>query len=1310
MDPRLPISQRRNEIEAAIRANPVVVVCGETGSGKTTQLPQICLAMGRGSGGGTGIIGHTQPRRLAARAVAARIAEELQTPLGGLVGVKVRFQDTTSRDTRIKLLTDGMLLAELASDPALRAYDTIIIDEAHERSLNIDFLLGILRGLVDKRPELRVVITSATIDPKRLASFFETKPGTPVPIIEVSGRTFPVSVRYQPPAAADDWEEYGRIDPGPVVDAVEQLLSPRLPEGDVLVFLPGEREIRMTADALRRAGTDAEILPLFARLSSQDQDRIFHPSGGRRVVLATNIAETSLTVPGIRYVVDAGLARLNRYDPQRKVQRLPIEPVSRASAIQRSGRCGRVAEGVAIRLYSEKSFNARPLFTDPEILRSSLAGVILQMKALGLGDIERFPFLDPPAPAAIKDGYETLFELGAIDKAATAGKLTDIGRAIARLPVDPRIGRMLLAAEREGAVDEVLVLAAALSIQDPRERPQGKQEDADRAQLVFRDESSDFVTLLKLWEQYEHAADQLAHSGLRDWCSQRFVSMVRMREWGDTVRQLRVMTDELGLRRGPRDAAPATPDRVHRAMLTGLISNVACREGAAGTHEYRGARGNQVSLFPGSVLFRKSPKWIMAAELVHTTRLFARNVAEIDPAWIEELAGHMFQHTLSDRHFDTASGEPSAWERVTMSGIVVVPRRRAPIARLDPAGARELFVREGLAVARWETPLPFMARNRAVLARAAEAEARLRRRGVAAPIESVAEWFDKRLPREVLDGATLTAWWNSPRGGASNPSLLDLPAGVALGPDAGRAFDGAMFPGTLKIDSGTGGDDEKSGEFSYALAPGQEHDGVTLTVALTSLPFLTLDRVGWLVPGYLPDVIAALIKSLPKAHRAPVEAKGDVGETARHLAELVTFGHGALPDALTEALEVLHDLRVPASAWSGVSLPTHLTLRIRVVDHHGVELGAGRDLAALLERFGGRIARARAAEARARFDQPVLTDWSFGDLPHEVASEQTGGSGRMYPAVIDRGEHVSLTLVESAEESARESHAGVRRLLALACREEVRALLDTLPRWGEMEKWYHQLGTAEQFADQMTCLVAERAFMAGHAPPRTRAGFDAMKDEGWARLVTVSREVGDVVARILEPRSKVAHRLSGGTPRLWAASIADIREHAAYLMPRGFLLLAGWERLRHYPRYAEGMRARLFRLREDGSGAETELLAKFGVHWKRFTGWVAGAMSAERAAAQDADAQVEHDRPRQAPGGKPGKAPLPQARRAAPRVNLEAGEWSMQPGNLPSGVLAYRWALEEVRVGLFAPELTPRASAAIQELEGLWSRAGTQSK
>jgi len=1295
-DAMLPILGRRAEIEAAIRAHQVVVICGETGSGKTTQLPQMCMAIDEArhrATGGTGnvLIGHTQPRRIAARAVAARIAEERGEALGRSVGFKVRFADQTSRETKIKLMTDGLLLAELGGDPMLSAYSTIILDEAHERSLNVDFLIGYLRGLLPRRPDLKLVITSATIEPKRFSDYFG---GAKVaPVIEVSGRTYPIAMRYRPMEGRGG----DAINPEAIAEAVEEL-DAAIDDGDTLVFLPGEREIRLASDAILRRRIGLEILPLFSRLSNAEQDRIFHRDPkARRVILATNVAETSLTVPGIRGVVDTGLAKISRYDAASKTLRLQVEGISQASANQRAGRCGRVAEGVCIRLFSEQSYKSRAIYTDPEIRRTSLAGVILQMRSLALGAIEDFAFLDKPDEAAIRDGYETLFELGAITSPDRSGETTAIGRAMARMPLEPRIARMLLGGHREGVLDDVIVLAAALSVQDPRERPSGRQEEAEQAQSLFRDQTSDFVTLLNVW----HASRDIGDEGQSwsSWCREHFLSIPRMREWRDMVHQLREVADEL-----PREAFEAAgevrgvggagakvgelsrADRVHRALLTGLISNVACRE-SDNSFEYRSIRGLSAVIFPGSALFARKPRWIMAAEMVKTSRLFARSLAAIEPAWIEECAGHLFKRQFADAHLDPASGQPRAFERVVLGSIVVVPRRAAALAPLDAGAARRILLLEGLAQCRWELDAEFMRHNRAIRERAKAAEARLRRRDVLVGDDALAAWFAERVPGHVCEQAGFEGWLVS--AAARDGRVLQWRMEDVLTPAAKRAMDEGAFPSEIEV--GT----EKCA-VAYAFAPGKDEDGVTVTVPLLALEGLA-ERAGWLVPGMVGDLVLALIKQLPKARRGELERKAGaegIEGAARACAEALEFGRGRFVDALSEAMLVLFEVEVPEKEWALGALAEHLKMRMRVVASGGSdeEIAAGRDVGALVKRLEARIATARSAAATAQIEQRGMTSWECGDLAE---------AGTSNVALVDQGASVMLTLAATPMVAAAQTRLGVRRLFAIAIAEEVTYYFDALPGWSETVRQYGAVGSEKELRDQMTCMIAERVFMEGQAPVRTLEAFEARLEAARMKLPNAARDVGALVASMLEPRALVAKRLSGGTNRLWAASIADIREHAAYLMPKGFLALAPADKLRQYPRYSLLMRERLLSLREDGSKVETDALAKFGPHWKRFTGFVAQAMSEERRLAEAAGEEAKNSNK---PDAGRGKAPLPQARRAAPKVNLDAGEWAMQPGNLSLAMEQYRWALEELRVGMFGAG-GARAAISVADVERLWKAA-----
>ncbi len=1274
--PTLPILARRAEIEAALRAHRVVVVAGETGSGKTTQLPQILHALAADP---RRAIAHTQPRRLAARAVASRIAEEMRVPLGGLVGYKVRLDDRTSGATRIKVMTDGVLLAELAGDPALDAYHSVIIDEAHERSLTIDILLGVLKGLLVRRPDLRVVVTSATIDPQRFSDFF----GGPdvAPVIEVSGRMFPVEVRYAPHGVNPD--DPADLSPEVVADAVESLVSPRLPEGDVLVFLPGEKEIRQTADVLRRRSVGGEVLPLFSRLSPAEQDRIFHPAGPRRVILATNIAETSLTVPRVRYVVDTGLARVTRYDPQRKVSRLPVEFVSKASASQRSGRCGRVADGIAIRLGSRGDFEKRPAFTDPEIRRTSLAGTLLLLKSLDLGPVGAFPFLDPPEAAGMRDAAETLFELGALPAPDVEVPLTTIGRRLARLPLDPRVGRMLLAADDEHAVAEVLTLAAALSIQDPRVRPAARADEADRAHLVFRHPESDFLTLLSVYDQYQHARDS---GGVAAWCRDQFLSLPRMREWTDTREHLAGIARDLGLRESEE---PARPERVHRALLPGLASNVACREAAS--TEYRGVRGNVVSLFPGSVLFAKPPKWIMAAEVVQTTRLYARTIAKIDPEWLEELVPHILTRTIGDRHLDPETGEPSAWERVTMSGVVLVPRRRVALAPHDAPGARAIFLKDGLATGAWVGPHAFLAANRATLDLATQIGARLRRRDVLLPPESLAAWFDARLPASVRDPATLDA---ALRDGSARNEALTLTLSEVVRPEARdavrRVADPAWFPEAVPLADEPG---SPTMTVRYVFNPGSDDDGVSFHVHLADLPLVSPARLAWLVPGLLPDLLLALLKTLPKSAGQALRGVPPQTELAPACAQVMDYGRGELPATFAETLATLFDVRLVPDVFSLAALPTHLRPRLVVLDDDGKVLAGERDVGSLVARLAPRAAKAAAARARRVFERDDITRWDF-DLPECVEVEHEGAVSTGVPTLVERDGRVALTLVASTDERDRLLPRALRRLAAMQCREEVEHHRLAFSAWPDLVRLYAPLGPEGELADAATCLIAERAFLHQRPTPRTSGEFDALLREQWGRLPTASRDVLEMIAAVLEPRAKIAQRLSGGTPRIWAASIADIREHAAYLLPRGFLSHLPWDRLRHYPRYVLTLRERLLNLREGGSTSEAASLAAVAEPWKRFTGWVARAMAAQARAGEA---------PTPSGAKRPAKAPLPQARRAAPTVNLDAGEWAIRPEHLPPAVGDYRWALEEYRAALFAASRPANAPTA-DTLRALWAK------
>lgn len=1312
-DPSLPIHHRREEIIQAIRNHRAVIVCGQTGSGKTTQLPRLALEAGRGV---RGVIGHTQPRRLAARAVASRIAEELSVPLGGFVGVKVRFTDRTSRATRIKLLTDGMLLAEAGSDPRLDEYDTLIIDEAHERSINIDLLLALARRCLEAREEFRLIVTSATIDPQRFSAFLGGE--RVAPVIEVSGRMYPVELRYRPPdgdprGRSDEWAV--EVESRHVAEAVGDLITSTPPEGDILVFLPGEREIRQVAAALQRepSVSGLSVLPLFARLSAAEQDRIFHPTRGeRRVILATNVAETSLTVPGIRYVVDTGLARVARYDPGAKVRRLPVEMISQASAVQRAGRCGRIAAGVCVRLYSERSFDARPAILEPEIQRADIAGVILRVLTLGLGDLEKLRLLDTPDPDALRDGYETLYELGAVDLAGPGCRLTDVGRRMSLLPLDPRPARVLLASVDEGCVREALVVTAALSIQDPRERPMGHQDEADLAQHVFRDERSDALTLLRLWSMF-HAAENE-----RDWCRRHFVSHARMREWVDTWLQLQDLAEESGLLdeetstpHGSTEPPRELPARLHRALLVGLIANTCCREEAHKHSMYRGFRTSGIALHPGSVLFRSAPRWIVAGEIVQTTRTYARMVVPIEPAWVEQLASHVLTRQTSDAHWDRETGEPVCWERVTLAGVVVVPRRKASLAKCDPASAREIFLLEGLTAIRGDTPgiagddrtASWVARVQSVLQRVSALESRLRRRDLRVSSQQLAAWWSERIPAWVVSVPTLKTWCGRASEhelNAAVPRISDVLVESVL---AGRLEDGS-FPDVLTVEAGTNSGEGRgpSWPLSYVYKPGADDDGVSVAIPLAELPLLSPSRAAWLVPGLLPQVLLALLKGLPAAHRDRLPDGSELGSLAETVLNLMLFAKGDLHQELSDAIEAVTGTRIAADVFTEQSRPDVLRLRVVVLGEDGRPIASGRDVSELHARLRNRVERARADRTRERFTRDGVTVWDFGPLPDQQVVS-IDGHPAAYPTLLDAGSSVTLTLEDNPIYSAELTRMGIRRLFALACREECEHRIEAMDSWAALKRLFAPLGDAGVLRDAIICLAAERAFMTTQTPVRDAAMFEARLQSQWGRLGQCVRECVDLVERILEPRSRIAARFAGGTPRLWASSVADIREQMAYLMPQGFLMLTPPERLWDLPRFMTSARERLFRLREDGSGVEKQALAQIAPHWKRFTGWVAAAMSIERERME----RAPNERAESRPGSDArGRAPLPQARRSAPSVNLDAGEWALRPGRLPPAVAEYRWALEEYRVRLFAPDAVPSRGATIgpRELDALWVR------
>ncbi|MDT5109029.1 MAG: ATP-dependent helicase HrpA [Mycobacterium sp.] len=1166
--PDLPVSERRDELAAAIRANQVVVVAGETGSGKTTQLPKICLELGRGI---RGTIGHTQPRRLAARTVAQRIADELSTPLGEAVGYTVRFNDHASDRTLVKLMTDGILLAEIQRDRRLLRYDTLILDEAHERSLNIDFLLGYLRELLPRRPDLKVIVTSATIEPGRFAAHFGD-----APIVEVSGRTYPVEIRYRPlevivPASVTgssrkrSSEDHDPDDPDhdvvrtetrdptdAIVDAVRELANE--PPGDVLVFLSGEREIRDTAEALRGALEHTEVLPLYARLATAEQQRIFQPHNGRRVVLATNVAETSLTVPGIRYVVDPGTARISRYSRRTKVQRLPIEPVSQASAAQRAGRCGRVAPGVCIRLYSEADFDSRPRYTDPEILRTNLAAVTLQMAAMGLGDIEDFPFLDPPDQRSIRDGVLLLRELGAFDR---EGAITDVGRRLAQLPVDPRIGRMILQADVEGCVHEVLVLAAALSIPDPRERPADREAAARQKHARFADEHSDFVSYLNLWRYLGEQRKERSGSAFRRMCREEFLHYLRIREWQDLTGQLRDIARGLGIREAG-DREPADPARVHAALTAGLLSHIGMRVGD--TREFAGARNSRFVLAPGSVLTKRPPGCVVVADLVETSRLYGRTAARIDPATVERIADHLVQRSYSEPHWEAKRGEVVAFERVTLFGLTLVARRRIGYAAIEPALARELFIRHALVEGDWQTRHHFYRDNVALLTELTELEERARRRDLLIGDDELYALYDARIPAEVVSVRHFDAWWKKQR--HSMPKLLTFNRDDLLRTDDADDRPDSWLAADVVL------------PLSYRFEPTAEDDGVTVHVPVDVLARLGGDEFAWHVPALREELVTALIKSLPKQLRRNFVPAPD---TARAVLADLDPDREPLLEGLSNALLRRTGVRVPLDAFDLDKLPAHLRVTFVVESTDGGELGRGKDIEALQERLAAPARDAVAAAVADGLERTGLLAWpdDLAELPRTVERQAAGRTVRGFPALVDAGAGVDVRVFATEAEQVAAMGPGTRRLLRLASPSPVKAVERALDPRTRLALSTNPDGTLaallEDCADAVVDLLAP-------TPAWGRAEFAALRDRVAGALTPTTLDVVGRVAKVLDAAQEVRLGMPDTPPAAHADAIADVRAQFDGLLPKGFVTATGVAHLADLVRYLTAVARRLERL------------------------------------------------------------------------------------------------------------------------------------
>lgn len=1298
----LPVSARRQEIEDAIRDHQVVIVCGETGSGKTTQLPKIALAMGRGKlnakpGQRGQLIGHTQPRRIAASSVAKRIAEELKTPLGEVVGYKVRFQDRLSKDASVKLMTDGILLAETQTDPDLKAYDTLIIDEAHERSLNIDFLLGYLRQLLPRRPDLKVIVTSATIDADRFADYFSSAKGK-APVLMVSGRTFPVEVRYRPFEESREYDLNNAI-----ADGVDELW--RGPQGgDILVFLPGEREIREAADHLRKhlshqpALRHAEVLPLFARLSQAEQDRIFQPHGQRRIVLSTNVAETSLTVPGIRFVIDAGTARVKRYSFRQKVEQLLIEPISQAAANQRAGRCGRVADGICIRLYDAADFNGRPRFTDPEILRSSLAGVILRMKALHLGAVEDFAFLEAPQRRAITDGYQLLAELGAVDE---ANELTPVGTTLSKLPLDPRVGRILLEARERGALDEVLVIASALSLQDVRDRPLDKQTQADQAHKQFDDEKSEFTGTLKLWKWLEdskggHGKDhKLSHRQYENLLREHYINVRRVREWRDIHSQLHTVVAE---HQWKLNTAPATYEQLHLSMLAGLLGNIGQKNDTEDW--YLGARGIKFHRHPGANLSKKPGRWIVCAELVETARLFGRGIANIEPQWLEQVGSHLLKKQVLDPHWEKKAGRVSAYERATLYGLVVYQQRRVDYSKVDPAGARELFIREALVghlhEDTWDSKLPFLAANRRTVREVQELEHKARRQDVLVDDELIYAFYEAQVPADISNGAAFERWWRD--ASRENPKLLFLTREELMRHEAAGITTQA-YPKTIRL----GGVDCAA---AYLHEPGDPRDGVSVTVPIFALNQVSEDRCDWLVPGMLKDKVQALLKTLhqrPRSRLVPLPATAE--KMTEALCQPEVFASGNLMDALLKLVREATQLPVQRNDIKVDMLPAHHFMHLRVVDEHGRQLGQGRNLGALKAELGSKArgafqalaslklqditapagapaaptpapvtdharrgpapgkAQAAAAPAppaaKASSAEQRHTAWDFGELPELMEIRKGGQTLIGFPALIDDGDAVRIEVFDEPEVAQARHRAGLRRLFALQIKDALKYLEKNLPGLQAMGVAYMAVGktdsgagggTLEELKNQILDLALDRAFLTDPLPADA-AAFKARVDEGRGRLTLIANEIARQAGVILTEYAAAVRKLKDSKPPADVAT--DVQQQLQRLVPKNFLSSTPYAQLQHFPRYLKAVQLRLDKLRGDPA-RDAARFAELRPQDQRF--W---RLVAERKGAQDARLQE------------------------------------------------VRWLLEELRVSFFAQELRTPQPVSIKRLDKAWAQLNT---
>ncbi|MCP3791722.1 ATP-dependent RNA helicase HrpA [Pseudomonas sp. N2-11] len=1231
-DDSLPIAAKRDEIKKALAEHQVLVIAGETGSGKTTQLPKICLELGRGS---HGLIAHTQPRRIAARSVAARVAEELGTPLGGLVGYQVRFEDQSDANTLVKLMTDGILLAETQHDRFLERYDTIIVDEAHERSLNIDFLLGYLKTLLHRRPELKLIITSATIDLERFSKHFDN-----APIIEVSGRTFPVETWYRPLTSEQD-EEGNPIEDDLTVDQAILATLDELAQhergqgkgpGDVLIFLPGEREIRDAAEILRKAQLrHTEILPLYARLSPAEQQRIFQPHAGRRVVLATNVAETSLTVPGIRYVIDTGTARISRYSYRAKVQRLPIEAVSQASANQRKGRCGRVEPGICVRLYSEEDFNSRPAFTDPEILRTNLAAVILQMLHLRLGAIDAFPFIEPPDGKAISDGFNLLQELSAVNR---ENQLTPVGRQLARLPIDPRLGRMLLEGARLGSLQEVLIVTSALSVQDPRERPPERQQAADQAHAQWKDVDSDFAALVNLWRGFEEQRQALTANPLRNWCRKQFLNYLRLREWRDAHRQLALICRELQL---TVNKEPCDYPKLHKAVLSGLLSQIGHKTEDG---DYQGARQRRFWVHPSSGIGRKRPQWVMAAELVETTKLYARVVARIEPDWIEPLAGHLIKKNHFEPHWEKKRGQVVAYEQITLYGLILVGRRPVHFGPIDPATSRELFIREALVGGEIQSRAKCLAANKRLLETLDALEAKARRRDILADEETLYAFYEARLPAEIHQTATFDSWYRM--GSQKDPNLLIMREEDVLAREASEVT-AAQYPDSLQVG-------QLRLPLTYHFEPNHPRDGVTVRVPAPLLPSLPGERLEWLVPGLLEAKCVALIRNLPKALRKNFVPVPDFVKAA--LARM-TFGQGALPQALGHELLRMTGARVPDDAWDeSVSLVEgHLRMNIEVVDGQGKFLGEGRDLAELTARFAAASQAALAVPGDAKSEQPVQAK-AFSEVKPTAQQKIAGLSMTVYPALVEDNGTVREGRFSTQAEADFQHRRALQRLLLQQLAEPAKFLRGKLPGLTELGLLYRDMGRVDALVEDILLASLDSCILDGESVlPREGAALAALAERKRGSWAEHAERLARQTLEVLKLWHGLQKRFKGKIDLSQAVALNDIKQQLGNLVYPGFVRETPAVWFKELPRYLKAIELRLEKL---GSQVQKDRV---------WSGELANLWAQYKA-----------------------------------RADKHA-----QEGKRDEQLALYRWWLEEYRVSLFAQQLGTKVPISDKRLSKQWS-------